>query len=335
MVDGADELSAESEVPIVVGFDVEPDGLDIPRRERRAWTGFERTLEVIDQLRPRLEDALRAPVAFSWHLRMDPQIEEVYGSASWVADAYGVQLDKLRAAGDELGLHPHALRWDDRRNGWLAAIDDEPWVQECVRVSFDAYRAAFGQPCRSHRYGDSYMGTEIVAIIRELGATSDLTVEPGRPAHDMSSTERPLSAQFGVPRTPYQPDPADYTLALPRPQPGGLWVLPLASVNPDPALPAWRRLARRARHRGMPMHRPALLWAPWPTTLLWDLARADVDRGLLSVLPFMVRADTLLNPEWAASFKGHLMALAKHPLAARARLRTPSAVVTQLDAQPN
>jgi hypothetical protein len=126
--------------PIVVGFDVEPDGLDIPRRERARWRGFERAYELTGALRGRLETALGAPVSFSWYLRMDPQIADVYGTPLWVAETYSRELDALRAAGDELALHPHALRWDDSRDGWLTDSGNAAWVEECVRVSFDTFR---------------------------------------------------------------------------------------------------------------------------------------------------------------------------------------------------
>jgi hypothetical protein len=174
------------------------------------------------------------------------------------------------------------------------------------------------------------MGDEIVEVIRELGARADLTVEPGRPAHAMSSTPGPVPDQFRAPRTPYQPDPADYLSAMPQSSSDGLWILPLASVDPDAALPPWRRLGRRVRHRGRPRHRPLLLWSPWPSELLWDLVEADVDAGQLSVLPFIVRADTLLNPAWSERFESHLLALAEHPFGRRVELTTPSVAVSRL-----
>ena len=50
---------------------------------------------------------------------MDEQIARVYGDPAWAADKYGPQLNEMMAAGDELGLHPHAWRWQDPPGRWL------------------------------------------------------------------------------------------------------------------------------------------------------------------------------------------------------------------------
>lgn len=313
--------------PIVVGFDVEPDGLDIPRRERPPWRGFERTLELSKIVRGRLETELGEPVRFSWFLRMDPQIADVYGSPTWVVEEYGPALERLRREGDELGLHPHALRWDERRGGWLTDTADQGWVEQCVRESFGSFRNAIGIQCRVHRFGDRYMSSALVAVLREIGVAVDLTLEPGRgPALSPTITE-PVPDMTGIPRVPYQPHPADYRRPVKKLGPDGLWMLPLASANPDRALPAWRRAGRRLRHAGKPRHRPILLWAPWPSELLWDIVARDVEAGELLVLPFVVRADTLLEPAWAERFEAHMLALAHHRLGRSARLVTPSAAM--------
>jgi hypothetical protein len=271
-------------------------------------------------------------VNFTWFLRMDPQIAEVYGSTTWVAQEYGTELEQLAAKGDELGLHPHALRWSERQRGWRAAVDDGPWVEECARVSFDAYERAFGRQCTAHRYGDGFMSDGIVATLRDVGARADLTLEPGRPSHAMTGVDFPLQDQFDVPRQPYHPDPTAFQRPAASDDPDDLWMMPLATADPDQALPLWRRLGRRLRHRGRPRHRPVLLWAPWPSQLLWDIVAADIDAGELSVLPFMIRADTLLNAEWAGQFEGHMSALDQHRLGAAVRFATPSAVVGGLSA---
>jgi len=311
--------------PMLVGFDVEPDGLNIPRHEMRRWTGFERSLELVTPLRDRLEKITSMPVHFSWYLRMDPQITDVYGSTTWVAETYGAELAALSDHGDELGLHPHALRWDSRADHWLTDVDSQAWVEDCVRRSFEAYERAFGRACRSHRFGDRFMSNAIVRLLRDLGVAVDLTLEPGRGPQSDPYVNSLIPDQTDVPRRPYHPDPSDFK--RPTNDAGDdLWMFPLSSANPDPALPIWRRGGRRVRHVGQPLHRPVLLWAPWPSKVLWDIVTRDVESKALTVLPFMIRADTLLNDDWARQFEAHMAALAEHRLGREVVFTTPSAV---------
>ena len=311
------------QVPVTIVFDVEPDGLDIPRQERRRWTGFERAHEIVTELRPRLSDALGTPVRFGWCLRMDPQIADVYGSSTWVADTYGRELDGLRAEGDELALHPHALRWDAATDGWIIDNANEAWVEDCVRSAFDAFAQAFGEPCRVNRFGDRHISDPLIALLRSLGVSVDMTLEPGRPSAMTSALTAPIPDQRTIPRVPYQPDPADFRRASTTQSVDGLWMLPLASADPDPALPVWRRIGRRLRHRGEPMHRPVLLWAPWPSEVLWDIVARDVEARALTALAFAVRVDTLLNTAWADCFRDHMLALPVHRLGRSVSLTTP------------
>ena len=92
---------------------------------------------------------------FCWFLRMDPQVKLLHGSAAWVVERYGVQIERLRRAGDEVGLHTHA--WRRVGEEWVIDHGDQGWVNECVQVSFDAYESAFGHPCRSFRFGDHWI----------------------------------------------------------------------------------------------------------------------------------------------------------------------------------
>ena len=129
-------------IPFILGVDVEPDKPEADPRESRApWVGFERWVAHVRDLRPRLAEATAAPVHVTWLLRMDPQVARIHGSPAWVADRYGRELAEMRAAGDCLGLHPHAWRWQDPPGRWLADHGDPAWVEETMRLSFRTYAA--------------------------------------------------------------------------------------------------------------------------------------------------------------------------------------------------
>ena len=89
-----------SETPVVVCIDVEPDPRVFDRADPPPWLGFERCLERLPQLRRRLAAITGTPAAFTWALRMDPQVEQTWGSAEWVAEAYGEALEEVVAEGD-------------------------------------------------------------------------------------------------------------------------------------------------------------------------------------------------------------------------------------------
>jgi hypothetical protein len=148
--------ASQPEIPVVLCFDVEPDEREVGL-EIGSWLGFERLIGRIGSLRQELATLTSRPVRFNWFLRMDPQIAESHGRVGWVAERYWDQLQGLRAAGDGIGVHPHCWRWSAERKRWIADHGDPDWVDHCIRVSFETYEAAFGEPCRLVRFGDRFL----------------------------------------------------------------------------------------------------------------------------------------------------------------------------------
>src|SRR5215831_10264271 len=100
-------------IPIVMCIDVEPDQFLIDVDAKEDWNGFAQTFEFFNALRQHFEVATGRPVHYSWFLRMDPQIELGYGQADWVVQRYDALIQKLRRAGDAIGLHVHAWQWQE------------------------------------------------------------------------------------------------------------------------------------------------------------------------------------------------------------------------------
>lgn len=175
---------------MVVGIDVEPDARVFPPDAPKPWRGFEQITERLPALRERLQEVNGRPVAFTWFLRMDPQVEIAWGSATWVVEQHGDRLARLRAAGDELGIHTHAWRLDEERAGWVGDYADHAWAEHCLETGFDAYEEALGEPCRVHRFGDHFMSGAILAWLSRRGVHADYTLEPGWPPVGPSDGER-------------------------------------------------------------------------------------------------------------------------------------------------
>ncbi|HEY8240540.1 MAG TPA: hypothetical protein VIH35_03795, partial [Kiritimatiellia bacterium] len=210
-----------SRIPVILTCDLEPADRYTSLGEPGDWAGLEEVMAAISALRPRLEKATDAPVHFNWFLRCDPQVERSYGSATWLADRHGPILRDLAAAGDELGIHAHAYRWDDARGSWVIDHGNQDWVNHCIASSVDAYRKSFGCLPQAFRFGDHFMNNATMAFIEHAGFRYDLTTEPGfASAPGVVSTESGtggLPDYRRLPRAMYRPSRLDYQ----RP---GLWL---------------------------------------------------------------------------------------------------------------
>lgn len=213
---GFDRVRRHSEVPVVLCVDVEPDLRVVDRDDPQPWRGFERFAERVPALRERVAAIAGAPPVITWFLRMDPQVAETWGSATWVAEAHGDALAELVASGDELGLHTHTWRWDGGAGTWVADFEDREWADHCLAMGLDAFESAFGRPCLAHRGGDRFLCDAMLARLGQAGVKVDLTIEPGWPPGDPSGeglSTGTLPDYRRVPRRPYRSSPTRFPAA--------------------------------------------------------------------------------------------------------------------------
>jgi hypothetical protein len=301
----------------VLAIDVEPDDPEFPPGSTAPWLGFERCVPLFDEIRDRLARATGAPVQLSWFLRMDRQVEQGYGSATWAAERYAAQFQHLRQSGDEIGLHSHAWRWDEGASRWIVDLGNDSWVEECARTSFEAYSNAFGERCRAHRAGDRFMSNGLMAVLRELEVKVDLTAEPGMRGVPMARS-RPHTADVPdmalVPRVPYIPSPTDWRQPGQNPEQAGLLMVPLTSADPGPLLGPWRAGVRRLRNGRRALHRPLLPWSPRVGPRLWDVVARDLLSGELTTLAFAMRSHAALEGTSRNALLASIDALERHEL---------------------
>jgi hypothetical protein len=234
-------VSDSSALPVVVCIDVEPDAPLPDRNARVPWDGFDQTIDLLEAMRSRLTDAGRT-AHYSWFVRADPQIGEIYGSAGWAFEHYRAHVDDVRSRGDEIGLHVHPYRWDSGTGGWLEDFADAEWVHHCVRTAFRTYRAALGSDCAVFRMGSRWLDDDTVALLDELGVTVDLSVEPGEPSipvdRQLVPATAPLPDYRSAPESAFRPSTADYLRPASDGSARALWMLPLTNCRT-------RRLRRR------------------------------------------------------------------------------------------
>lgn len=298
-------------IPVVLAIDVEPDGKPEGSNAPILLDGFRATLEWLEDLRTHLAAATGGPVRYAWFLRMDPQIETMGGTADALARGVLPELADVRRRGDGIGLHTHAGRWDMARGRWLVDHGNPGWIEHCVRTAFAAYEGVFGVTCQQHRFGDRWVSPEALDLLAELGAVVDLSEEPGKGRVARVDTTADATGEIpsyrhlrSEPRTHRDPR---------------LWLLPLTSADPGPALALPIRVARWARFAGQPLHRPLTLNRAWRSPdAYWSVVERALSRQRAPYLALAIRSDFVLRPDMTG-MRPLLEALPRRALAKRLR----------------
>ena len=323
-------------IPILFCIDIEPDERKVEPNARLDWVGFEKSFEFFQELRPQLATATRSRANFSWFLRMDPQISRVYGSADWVVKRYRDLINELEAAGDEIGLHSHAWRWDEQAQDWIADFANQDWVDHCISLAFDAFQKSFNRPCRSFRFGDHWMNERSLDLLERLGTHFDLTLEPGQAVHTLLPDEL-FTGSFPdckrISQMPYRPDKTDFT------KPGllrkrNLWLVPVSAERTQPVPLPQQRPPKRLFSNPENDEIYVTLNLAFSRTVFSTIAER-----LLNLLrdPFLVvvaRTDVALVPEQRANLEQNIEYLLSHPLVEGFICEPPAAAIRHLHFDP-
>jgi glycosyltransferase involved in cell wall biosynthesis len=302
-------------LPIVVAIDVEPDPRILGRHQAERLSGFEKLLSLVEPLRHQLGELCGAPVRFTWLVRIDPQIAEVYGSPTALVSMYGSELETLQTSGDEVGIHQHAWRW---LHGWVADQADPAWVAHCTAMGLTGYREAFGAPCRAFSFGDGFMSTALARQLDDAGLVVDLTIEPG-----LTAVHRDLPTEEA---TGWRPDTRTVAAFAYRPSRDDF-------RTPDLARTSGLLLIPRTPGLTLSMYQVGDRLVPggrYQTLNLWtapetfsEMLGVRLDAQGVTHLSFGLRTDiALLSDEWAA-LETNLLTTARR-LGERARWSTAS-----------
>ncbi len=310
-------------VPTFLSFDVEPDGFQDRATDDGAWQGFVDMLDVVAGLRTAIRARTDEPVRFGWYLRMDPQVEDVFGRADWVGHRFDEAFDALSAEGDVFGVHAHAVRRDGDGGAWLHDFEDPAVLRAGLDSSLAAFQAWSGERCNRFRAGAGFVSNDLVARLDEHGVAVDLSLEPAK------SWEGDVLS--GVDRTPtlgrhvdcrqagrevFRPAREDFRRT------GGcggrdLVMVPLMTTTLMPEKPWWWRSARRLARRGAVRARMLYPCNPWPSPrFFWDLVSAQLQTMERPYVSLAFRTD---HPESARAerVRALLGQLPSHPLAER------------------
>jgi hypothetical protein len=316
-VDG-DETSI---IPVVISVDVEPDGPGHVPPPPGPWSGALATHAWLTQARECIAEVTGRPANFTWTLRMDPGVGEVFGAPTYAADAHPELLADVASRGDDLGIHVHG--WRRLGGRWMDDFGDEAWFAECVRTGLDAFAAGVGRPCRISRIGNRFSSPAVVRQLAAAGVAFDLTMEPARIGVADGAWEHVRGAIPDYRRTPRRP----HRLAP------GLTEIPLMATSKRLGRDLHAHLSRMRRHglRERLDHPLHLGGGDPPGDDFRSMVQRSLARQRRPYLGFAIRSDGILDEVQRPRLLGHLDTLLTLPEARRFTFVTPGACVALLD----
>jgi len=164
-------------------------------RDKRRWDQIMcSAIRLHETISPLLDDFANPP-RMTWFVRADPMMRRIFTSETFLLERHGAHFSRLRAAGHEIGWHPHL----EFRNLKMD-IEELPAIATRVRRYF---------PVTSVRIGEAFHSTGLMRLIANLGFTVDSTALPGRFNHQVKT---PFDWR-GAPECPYNPSQDDYRKA--------------------------------------------------------------------------------------------------------------------------
>ena len=197
---------------IALTFDTDNDYFDSSlvnenqdARSWMRWRGIEEGIPAMREFLSSQRDSLDKQPVMTWFVRVDDQLESIYGSPTYLLEHYGNMWRSYSEVGDEIAWHPHLYRRNQNR--WELEIDQEPLHRQMEK----AYQSMWdlGYKPLSSRIGEAYGSLDLMMKLEALGLFCDSTAMPGRKRKDASRT-----IDWGpTPQTPYYPSKSDYRVS--------------------------------------------------------------------------------------------------------------------------
>ncbi len=139
----------------------------------------------------------------TWFVRLDAQMEMLYGRADYILRQYKTELRELRQNGHEIGWHPHCYVQVDGQ--WRQNTNAAGVVDELIRYAPQAksYRL------RSVRMGWGFHTNQTMRLLDDLGFAADSSAIP-RPKYQWEETKKDWAP---TPLSPYFPSKSDYRIS--------------------------------------------------------------------------------------------------------------------------
>lgn len=187
--------------------DTDPDGLSgrVTNRQTLRWEGLDHLQRLPDDLgaTPNL-----GQIPLTWFVRADGQLESILGTPSYLLERYNTFWLTLKAAGHEIGWHPH-LYTQPRPEDAALLITDPQRAQDELERLWNALKSDFH--ATAFRHGEGWHTPRTYNAVERLGFDCDSTAIPGRGGVD----GHPMNWN-GAPNQPYFPDREDLCKSGPQ-----------------------------------------------------------------------------------------------------------------------
>ncbi len=160
----------------------------------------------------------------TWFIRIDEQMERLYGSPACVFEKHASKIEWLRSNGHEIGWHHHAYAYNDSQ--WNQEVDESVICDHLKRYGEIALKMGL----KTARMGWGFHTNRTMKVLDEMGFCIDSTAIP-RPQYQWN----PRVCDWSIsPQRPYQPSVRDYRVAgSPH---LAIWEVPMTTtVVPMPA----------------------------------------------------------------------------------------------------
>lgn len=230
----------EKRLIVIIGCDCDPDKAKYGGENLRfhhgeyKWQGIKKGIPQIKERLLDIQSGFDTSLKFTWCVRSDLQIENIYGNAGWCLKEFSSLWRKLEEEGDEISWHPHLARWNSTRKLWFQEIHDEQWMKECIAKGFSAFRENWGKSPASSRMGWVFHNNLTMEQISFLGIKVDFSAVPALSKAIVSKKNTRDIYDYadwkGSPLHPYHPSCLDYRV----PSKGKnlpIWEIPCMSLR--------------------------------------------------------------------------------------------------------
>jgi hypothetical protein len=136
----------------------------------------------------------------TWFIRLDSQLEALYGQPDYILHRYGKELDCLSLAGHEIGWHPHF--YVKGEGGWRQNLEAAKIMDELIQ--YTPLAQSYGM--KSVRMGWGFHTNETMRLLADLRFLIDSSAIP-RPRYRWEESEKDWTL---TPVVPYFPSESDY-----------------------------------------------------------------------------------------------------------------------------